>query len=115
MTEEEFDRIWEETRIRQREHNKQPLTKEDEEFMNSPMFLRWQDGSDIGGNDEDDMPQEEFEKTLEGLSEDDANVLRVHRLLYLEWPRKEAFAKYSVSKEYYKENIKRLLEERKSK
>lgn len=109
LTDEEFEVMWEETRAIQREHNKEPLTPEDIEFMNSPMFQRWQDGSDIGGNDDDDMPWEEFEKTLEGLPEDDANVLRVHRCLELEWPRKEALAKYGVSNEYYKANIKRLL------
>ena len=109
MTKEELDILWEVSGREQEKMMAEVNPSGDDSIMDSPMFQRWLDGSDIVGNDDDDMPWEEFEKTLEGLPEDDANVLRVHRCLELEWPRKEALAKYGVSNEYYKANIKRLL------
>ncbi len=55
MTDEEFERIWNETRRRQREHNAM-LEQDpnwDKSIFDSPMLLRWIDGSDIVDKDYD--------------------------------------------------------------
>ena len=52
MVDEEFEKIWKETRQRQREHN--AMLERDpswnESFLESPMLQRWIDGSDIVDN-----------------------------------------------------------------
>ena len=53
MEDEEFEKIWAETRQRQREHNAM-LEQDpnwDKSIFDSPMLQRWLDGSDIVGND----------------------------------------------------------------
>ena len=50
MMDEEFERIWNETRIKQREHNAKldaEGVKEDDPSLHTPMLDRWRDGSDI--------------------------------------------------------------------
>lgn len=110
MTNEEFDILWEESGRRQEKMMQDVRSKGNDEVPDSPMFQRWQDGSDIVDNDEDEMTEEEFEKSLEGLPEEDANILRVHRLLEYGWSRKDAWAKYGMTKEYYYANLRRVLD-----
>ncbi|MBQ6178634.1 MAG: hypothetical protein IJK32_03850 [Bacteroidales bacterium] len=53
MEDEEFEKIWEETRQRQREHNAM-LEQDpnwDKSIFDSPMLQRWIDGSDIVDNE----------------------------------------------------------------
>lgn len=108
MTDEEFDKLWEESGKRQRELEamwKLERSQEDS-AEESPMLRRWRDGSDIVDNDdeEDDSPL----MIPDDMPLDDIKVLAVNAVMRRGLTKAEALAKYQLSESYYDENEERV-------
>ena len=107
MTAEEFEALWIESGKRQRELMAMATLDpdRDDSVLESPMFQRWQDGSDIVDRDDD----ADSEETIpDDMPLEEVKILAVCGSMRHGLTKSEALAKYGLSESYFDENVERV-------